>query len=232
MTHPHVLIPVKSLTEGKSRLAAVLSRGERRHLVESLVRRTLALGCAFADPWRCAVVSPCAETLEVANAYGVQTIEQRGAPGLNAGLTDALTRLREEGAGDVLIVASDMPLLRLEDLAAVSRLGQSRQALVVGSDRHGMGTNLLFIPAHVSINLRFGEGSLGAHLLEAARAGCECTVHRSETTGFDLDTPADLTWLREAGHGAATPPAQGKPLLRQLRKMRRPAPTFAPKLST
>lgn len=193
MTHPHVLIPVKSLSEGKSRLAAVLSRDERRSLVESLVHRTLALGCAFADPWRCAVVTPCAEALDLASAYGVQAIEQRGAPGLNAGLTDALTRLREQGVGDILIVASDMPLLRLEDLAAVTRLGQSRQALVVGGDRHGMGTNLLFVPAHVSIALRFGEGSLAAHLLEAARAGREAVMHHSDTSGFDLDTPADLS---------------------------------------
>lgn len=210
MTHPHVLVPVKSLAEGKSRLAAVLSRDERRRLVESLVRRTIALGCAFADPWRCAVVSPCTETLELANAYGVQAIEQRGAPGLNAGLSAALTRLREQGAGDILIVASDMPRLRLEDLAGVTRLGQARRALVVGSDRHGTGTNLLFVPSGLQIDLRFGEASLAAHVQQAAWAGCNAAVHRSETSGFDLDTPADLALLREADvrpghHPLATP---------------------------
>lgn len=199
MKLPHILIPVKSLSEGKSRLAAVLSREQRRSLNEWLIRRTIAIATEFAGRAQCAVVSPCPEVLRLAHACGVHPFAQWCGGGMNAGVQGGLEQLRARGAGEVLVVACDLPLLAACDLEEVVVLGRTRGALVVGADRHGKGTNLLFMPAAISIRLRYGEGSLERHLAEAERAGCPGIVYRSDSAGFDLDTPPDLAqWRSQA----------------------------------
>jgi len=207
-----VLVPVKSLAEGKSRLADVLSPAERRALNDMLLRRTLLVASAFAGPGACAVVSPCEEALALARAHGAHALPQTGT-GLNEGTDEALACLRARGAGDVVIVACDLPLLRDADLREMARLGQTGGAFVIGADRHGQGTNLLFMPAGARIRCCYGEHSLMKHAREAMRAGHEATTYRSVTAGFDLDTPSDWqAWgaLSRAESGIAdeeaTPP--------------------------
>lgn len=196
MTTPHILIPVKSLADGKSRLAAVLGCSERRALNRELVSRTLATAARFAGAARCTVISGCSETLAFAHACGVQGLPQRDAEGLNAAVEAGVDRLRYEGAQDILVTACDLPLLQVHDLREMTRLSAAKGAVVIAADRHGQGTNLLFIPPRVQLRFSYGAGSLGRHFLEGVRAGRDCVVYRSDTAGFDIDTAPDLEQWR------------------------------------
>jgi len=193
---------VKSLSDGKSRLANVLDSTKRRALNRELISRTLATAARFAGAARCTVISGCGETLAFARECGVHGLPQREAQGLNAAVEAGVARLRYEGAQGILVTACDMPLLTAHDMREMTRLGATNGAVVIAADRHGQGTNLLFIPPRVQLRFSYGAGSLGRHFLESMRAGRECVVYRSDTTAFDIDTPPDLERWRALANGA------------------------------
>lgn len=192
MSSPFVLIPVKSLAAGKSRLAGLLEPGARRSLNQYFLRKSLATAIDFTGPERCAIVSPCDEVLKFARSLGVHAIRQCGPEGLNPGVTQGLRELRYQGAGDVIVISSDVPNVLPSDFCVANDLGKRNGTVVIGADRHGVGTNLLFVPAGVWLRFQFGAHSLVLHVQEARRVGGEPLVHVNERIGFDVDTPDDF----------------------------------------
>ncbi|HYF21434.1 MAG TPA: 2-phospho-L-lactate guanylyltransferase [Ramlibacter sp.] len=196
MDKPRVVILAKSLGRGKSRLQGVLGTFARRRLMLRLLRRSLDVASQFAGAANCTVVSHCGFVLDLARTLGMRTLPEDGAGGLNAAAGFALRQVRSEGATNVLLMATDMPRLRVADLDAVAAAGAARRCVVIGADRHGTGTNLLFIPAGADMRVSYGPGSLQRHLEEGQRVAGGALVYRSEEVGFDLDTPEDLRQWR------------------------------------
>jgi 2-phospho-L-lactate guanylyltransferase len=195
---PCVLIPVKSPALGKSRLAVLLGERSRRALSLMLLRRSLRVATLFAGAERCVVVSHSEEVLRLAQRRGLQTIREAGHGGLNAAVEQALASLRRDGEREFLVMATDLPCLRPQDLASVVALGRFHACPVVAADRHGSGTNLLFLPVGVRFPLSYGLGSLQRHVAAGERAAGQARVYRSAQTAFDIDTPEDLCrWRSE-----------------------------------
>jgi 2-phospho-L-lactate guanylyltransferase len=193
---PCVLIPAKSIANGKSRLCGFLDSRSRRALTLSLLRRSIAVASRFAGADNCFIVSHCDDVLDIARYRGVGAIRHSGTGGLNAAVDYALARLGHEGARDVLLMATDMPMLRVEDLRAVSRMGAVHACPVIGADRHGTGTNLLFLPAGLRMEISYGPGSLQRHRAAAEHAAGRTMVYSSAQSAFDIDTPEDLCQWR------------------------------------
>ncbi|CAN7347154.1 2-phospho-L-lactate guanylyltransferase [Variovorax sp. LjRoot178] len=219
MQELRVLIFAKSLRGGKSRLQSVLGPLGRRGLVRSLLKRTFVVAIEYAGAANCTVVSHCDTVLDLADTLGVRPLRDPGEGGLNGAATFALQEVRRQGADHVLLMATDMPWLRVEDLRAVAETGMARSCAVIGADRHGTGTNLLFIPAGADMRVSYGPGSLQRHLDEGYRAAGGAVVYRSEEVGFDIDTPEDLrqwgwSWgpvnpdAQPAGRGARLTPSE------------------------
>ncbi len=196
---PWLIIPVKSLANGKSRLAPVLSARGRRRLNERLLRRVLATAARFPGVGRTAVVSRCQETLTVAERYGATALREPRRRGLNAAATSALRRVRARGAAAVIVAACDLPRLRARDLRAVARAGARLVGgLLLCPDTSGTGTNALYLAAGTVMRFRFGRASLRGHLREARRRGLPVRLHRSARIAADIDTPAQWRrWRRE-----------------------------------
>jgi 2-phospho-L-lactate/phosphoenolpyruvate guanylyltransferase len=195
---PWLIIPVKSLAHGKSRLAAVLSARGRRQLNELLLRRMLATAALFPGTQRTAVVSRCEETLTIARHCGVLALREPRRRGLNAAVASALRRVRARGATAVMLAACDLPRLRTRDLRAMARAGALVRGLLLCPDTSGSGTNALYLAAGTVVRFRFGRASLRGHLREARRRGLPVRLHRSARIAADIDTPAQLRrWRRE-----------------------------------
>lgn len=190
--HPFVLLPVKSLAEGKSRLADALDHNERRRLNEWLLARSITTALMLTRATRVVVVSDCSAALALADARGARAFRPQTAGDLNAALAEAHTTLAAEAALPMLVVAVDLPLVRAADLLAVVVAGTTRERVVICPDRHGSGTNALLLPPRTSLPFRFGPGSAAAHAEAARAAGCAVIVWPSARIAFDLDTPADL----------------------------------------
>lgn len=210
---PRVVVLAKSLGRGKSRLQGVLGPLERRGLMMSLLRRSFVVAIEYAGAENCTVVSHCDSILDLAKRHGMPTLRDPGEGGLNGAANFALREVRRQGAEHVLLMATDMPRLRVADLGAVAETGAAHCCAVIGADRHDTGTNLLFVPAGAHMRVSYGPGSLQRHVEEGLRAAGRAVVYRSDEVGFDIDTPEDLRewrWSWGPVNPAAQDPGRGR----------------------
>lgn len=195
----HVIIPVKAPGRAKGRLARILSRDARRELARAMLRDVIRAVRATPSVERLWVVSHGRGVLSDAEALGATPLRERFDMGLNRALRFATTRVMEAGARRLLILPSDVPLVRPADLESLLREDRRRGAKgrLVGlvPSKEGTGTNaLLRVPPDV-IPPRFGEDSLHRHAREARRRSVPMRQRRIARIALDIDTPKDLLVL-------------------------------------
>jgi len=199
------ILPVKRFGEAKRRLAAGIEPDRREGLIAAMVADVLEAIGAARTVERTIVVSsePAAEALAAeAGALAIPDASEGGHVG--AALA-GIARARADGAGCVLLLAGDCPLL---DPRELDRLLTGVPEAYVGivPDRHGSGTNALALRPPDAIVPAFGEGSCERHVAAARAAGIPFAVEPLPSLGLDLDTPADLIALTrelEGGRGRA-----------------------------
>ncbi len=190
-----LLLPVKSLACGKSRLALALGKVQRRALNEFFLDHTLAVAAQFPGLHRTAVVSSDPDALTEAARYGARTIVCCQS-GLNRALTLGCQEVLRGGGGEILILPIDLPLVEPNDLLEVVSFGA--HSVVICPDKAGIGTNAMFLPRRSAIEFKFGEDSYRRHQEETTRCGLVPKLHFNERIASDVDVPGDLAILR--GH--------------------------------
>jgi hypothetical protein len=113
------IIPVKSLSEGKGRLAAVLGAAEREALNAELLDHMLSVTSGFPGAAATIVVSPDRDVLDRAAAAGAETLVDESND-LNAALDGAARHAADQGADGILIVPVDLPLAGPADLLTMA----------------------------------------------------------------------------------------------------------------
>lgn len=195
LTRTWALVPIRGLETAKSRLGGNLDAEERRDLVESLLRRTLA---AARDARRIAgtvVVTMDPEAAGIARDHRAVGLVER-APGLNGAIKAARSLAIARGATAVLVLPADLPAVAATALDAL--LDAAATAVVPGAglvalvtDQHGSGTNALVISPPGLIDPAFGPASRDLHGAAASAAGA--TFRELESPlGLDVDTADDL----------------------------------------
>ena len=190
----YAIIPVKSLGAGKGRLAAVLGETERRALNLELLDHMLGVTAAFPGATRTIVVSPDRDVLDRAEAAGAEALLDV-AGDLNAALGHAACHAAGRGADAILIVPVDLPRAGPGDLLAMAT---RRHGVIIAPDRHGVGTNALYVAPPGALEFRFGGNSLHAHLAEARNAKLPIEIVNLANLAFDVDTPEDYREWRKA----------------------------------
>jgi 2-phospho-L-lactate/phosphoenolpyruvate guanylyltransferase len=200
----HILIPCKALALGKSRLSPMLSASERAALCAELLRRTLDCALAVVPAERCHLVSADAAAAELAMAQRVGTIAEPPEAGLNGALAAARDALCADAAAALLVLPIDLPLASPRALQGLAAIGGD---VVAAPDRHGRGTNALYLAAAAAaaFAFRFGSGSLAAHRAEAEARGLSFRLFADQALAFDLDEPEDLRDWRAALTSAPAP---------------------------
>jgi 2-phospho-L-lactate/phosphoenolpyruvate guanylyltransferase len=193
----HIVLPVRGLAEGKSRLASVLTPAQRVALNRALLVHTLdVLQTWRGDLAQCIVVSGCERVLGIARAAGAFALTEQNASGLNAAVTLATAHAARHGARRVLVLPCDLPALTQQALAYfVERAAAADVALA--PDLSGSGTNALIIGTAHAFEFQFGPNSFALHSRSAAALGARVWAHRAPQLAFDLDTPDDFErWRR------------------------------------
>ena len=190
------LVPVRSLSSGKTRLANVLSPDARESLMRHMVTGVIRAAFCSEAVTGVVVVSPDADVLELASSMPRVTPIRQPAdiPGLLPGLDLGRARAEVMRASGLLVLFGDLPLL---DGSDIRHLVRRAMPVVIAPDRHGSGTNALLLRlSAVSTGERFafqfGESSYARHVAEAHRLGLDVATSISAGTSFDLDTPGDL----------------------------------------
>ncbi len=192
------IVPVKPFGLAKSRLAPVLEPAQRVALSRAVLGQTLAILKQTPSISRTLVVSRDPAVLSLARLYQANTVSESGQPELNAALRRAIEVAQSLGASGVLVLPADLPTLTVDDVAALIPPAREDVAASIAPDRHGQGTNGVFVrPPHL-LNVSFGAGSFQRHLAQLRQKGV--TPHIVERPGLqlDLDTPDDWAIYREA----------------------------------
>ena len=201
MTHPvtHAIVPVKPLDRAKSRLARVLSQDARARLARAMLCDVLSALGAVQALTRVWVVSHDRILLSDADGLGASPLEEKFDMGLNRALRYATREAKERGAERVLILPSDVPLVRTRDVEQLLQIPQCATAgdrlVVVVPSRDASGTNALVRTPPAAIPPCFGRDSLRRHARESKRRGVPFRERRVTRIALDVDTPRDLLAL-------------------------------------
>jgi 2-phospho-L-lactate guanylyltransferase len=190
---PWLVIPVKSLRDGKTRLAPALDPVQRREFMDRSLAHTLKQAAEFPGLEHTLVVSACNDTRERAATLGAEVLNESGF-GLNAALIQAREYIRQRGATQLIVVPSDLPFLCAEDLKYLSQLATSGN-IVIAPDRRMRGTNGLCFDAALDFEFEFGPNSFSRHKDNARRIQRGHATAISPGLEFDVDTPDDFAEL-------------------------------------
>lgn len=189
------IVPVAAIEEAKTRLGGSLDAEERHDLVERLLATTLRALLTVERLSDVVIISPDRAVLSLAAEAGARTMRQRTS-GLNEGLREARSDVVAGGAEAIVIVPIDLPFITSGAVDAVLDvlLEGDQPGVVLCTDRHGTGTNLLAVRPPEAIELAFGIGSRGAHERAARDAGARYREVEG-ALAVDLDTPEDLVFV-------------------------------------
>ncbi len=179
-----ILIPIRSFSDAKSRLSAILDASKRTNLMLDCARKVIA---ACGDLPKLVLTSdPFVQSF--AQNHGCHLIEDKGG-GLNPAIQHAYNLLVAYGIEHVTIAHADLPLA--QDL---TKLRVKDQSTIVPDRRHD-GTNVISLPATCDFHFLYGPNSFERHLQEAKRLGLEINLVEDPTLTIDIDTPDDLMEL-------------------------------------
>jgi 2-phospho-L-lactate guanylyltransferase len=198
------LVPAKAFSRAKRRLAPLLSAAERERLAEAMFRDTLAALARAPGLAEIFVVAADRRVALLARALGASVIAEEREAGESAAVAPALEELERRGAGAVLIVPGDIPLVRAEDIEEILGRVPPPPSAVLAPSHDRLGTNALLVRPPRALPPAFGYGSFRRHLERAERCGLNAVVVENERIALDLDEPEDLLRLVERPGATAT----------------------------
>jgi 2-phospho-L-lactate guanylyltransferase len=210
------VIPAKNPALAKSRLAADVEPAFREDLSIQLLEHVIQVVMTTPAVDSCLVVSSSEIPLTLARRYGAVPLRESTnldtgeesdpvaalprleshvdlpRDGLNAAIRQGASAALERGASGLLVVAGDLPLLDTASLSTFLDSIGSRDGLVLAPDRHGHGTNALFVRPPLAVPFVFGPDSFLHHQQLAERYGVDVTLCNLAELALDIDTIDDI----------------------------------------
>lgn len=192
-----VVVLVKDFGSAKQRLQPALGPGSRQALAKRNAR--LAVRAAAAGD-RVLVVAGGEGVASLARLWGAEALLEPRQEGQNVAAARGISHAMGAGAGAVLLLSSDLPLVTADAVREVLDAAAATSGpLVMAVPAIGRGgTNALYLRPPDAIALHFGDDSLAKFRAGAGSTGVDFAVHRSDALALDLDEPADLERLRRA----------------------------------
>ena len=181
-----IVVPLRSFTLAKARLAAALDAPARSALIRTMAERVVAA----AGTHRVGVVSSAPEVRSWAAAHGLDVVDDPGT--LDAAAVAGRRWARALGCTRYAIVHADLPRATSLDAVVADR---ARSVAVIVPDHRNDGTPVLSLPTAVDFTFAYGPGSAARHELEAKRVGLAVRVVHDPDLAFDVDVPSDLDAL-------------------------------------
>ena len=191
------IVPVKEISSSKSRLSTVLPDIDREKLVIDLFIRTLSVLQAVNSIQKTIVISRDSDMLDLATKSEALAIRENDNSDLNSAIQQATFDAISFGSTGILVLPADLPLLSVDDVNNMTDYEKLDKILMIVPDRHGIGTNALFVKPPGFLKYQFGVNSFVSHKREAQRMKAELFINHYPNVEFDIDSPDDLRRLSE-----------------------------------
>ncbi len=200
-----VLVPVKDLSQAKTRLAQLLSAEERAALAGIMLTGVLEAASRIPAAalegvrLRRVIVTAHAPSAALGRRLGFEIMSEQDPQSESDSVDRASARLEREGVAGVLRIPLDLPLLAPEDLARLLVPIRAGCAAVLVPSLDGTGTNALYRSPPTLFPSHFGPGSLALHEQEARRRAQDVRVLPLASLALDVDDPDDVRELVRRG---------------------------------
>ncbi|MEU6668704.1 2-phospho-L-lactate guanylyltransferase [Streptomyces sp. NPDC046727] len=202
-----LVIPLKPLTQAKSRLADTADDGVRPGLALAFAQDTVSAALACAAVADVAVVTDDERAGRELSALGARIVPDTPRGGLNAALAHGAAVVREIRPGaPVAALNADLPALRPAELAVVlGAAGEFPRAFL--ADAAALGTTLLAAAGDRELRPAFGIDSRSRH---RASGATELLLAGVDSVRQDVDTGDDLRTALALGVGRHTAAASAR----------------------
>ena len=190
-----LLIPVKDLTNAKTRLSSLLTPDQRKTLAHTMLEGTLDQIARVKTRVSRFMVTSYEPAKILAGQFGLEVIEENEQISESDSVDRASAILEKAGFDLVFRVPLDLPVLDSLDLDAVLSLGESGKKVVLVPSLSGTGTNGILRNPPTLFPSRFGSGSLEKHLNLARERTASIEICNAKSMALDIDDPADLKTL-------------------------------------
>jgi 2-phospho-L-lactate guanylyltransferase len=196
MTGTRVVVLVKDFDSAKQRLSSVLDAEARRVLAADLAQAVLG-----ATGPEALVVAGSEALASELRRLGNEVIVDRS--GQNGAAAAGIRHAVAGGAEAVLLLSSDLPLIRRETVKLMLDEAEALEPpAVLAAPAIGRGgTNALYLAPPDVIGLHFGDDSLAKFQADARERGVRFALHESPELALDIDEPSDLVAMQERQAG-------------------------------
>ncbi|MBO54888.1 MAG: 2-phospho-L-lactate guanylyltransferase [Dehalococcoidia bacterium] len=183
------IIPMKPLSEGKTRLARQLTVEHRAELVAGMLWRVINAirGASIEMFW---VIGGDDRVRALTRNMDGLWLEEMGS-NLNDTLNKAFDRAFREGYS-VMYLPGDLPFIKSSDIHSLMRSSVRGNNITLAPARRDGGTNGILIPNGIPFTPQLGQRSFARHLAQAAASEVSVAICYSQGLAFDLDTVDDL----------------------------------------
>ena len=189
-----LLIPVKTLSTAKQRLAEALNQSQRSQLAEAMLRDVMTAATGVRSRIDVALVTGDFRAQQLAHEFGFGVIEDSRNESETAAIEMATARCEKQGFDTTVVVPGDIPLITSDELHRVLDAAPVEGAVFVPAyDRRGSNC-ILRRPASL-IPLRFGNDSFLPHCEATRKTGKDLVILEMPGIGLDIDNPHELDLL-------------------------------------
>lgn len=194
------IIPIKSLKDGKTRLAGILSESERAALNRSMLMNLLKTVKDCEKITGVLIVSHDPEIEALAKSYSLEYLEESPPYSLNQAVAKGCQYAESLGATEVLILPADLPLINTESIQSILEKDDDPPIAVIAPDRRGEGTNSLLLNPFENFPFQFGTNSYEIHQKIAISRKFQVKTVIEPGMELDLDLPEDWDYYQEKIH--------------------------------
>ncbi|MBH52540.1 MAG: 2-phospho-L-lactate guanylyltransferase [Chloroflexi bacterium] len=191
-----LLIPIKSLDKVKSRLSEEIEDKFRIGLSLAMLDHVIQTGIRASEFEDVLVVGGDEMISHLCHMAKCSWLPQpEGTNGLNETVDLIFNSTVLEGFDGLLYLPADLPELGISDLNGMMRETNFGKFFTLCPDRHGTGTNALFIPNSSRFKCQLGENSFVNHNKQMTQIGEKLNIYNNSGIGFDIDNLEDFNLL-------------------------------------
>ena len=192
-----ILIPMRSLDQGKSRLSNLLSSNKREKLIKllftQLLKKLKTLKNQFPHIFSdILVITPCEKVEKISKDFNVLVFREQSLNGLNSAVKKGICWSSENLYDSSLILPGDIIDPETEDIKKILDMGRKSRNSMVICPSTDFGTNALFLSLPTKLNFKFGPNSFFEHQKEAKKISIRSIIAPVDSLKDDLDTGKDL----------------------------------------
>src|ERR1035437_5448749 len=189
-----LLIPVKSLTTAKQRLAEALDQERRSQLAEAMLRDVMTAAAGVLGTIDVALVTGDARERALAAEFGFLAIEDTRNESETAAIEMATAWCARQGYDTTVVVPGDIPLITAAELHSVLDAAPAEGA-VFGPASDRRGSNCILRRPGAIFPLGFGNDSFLPHWEAMTQTGKPLIILEMAGIGLDVDNPHELELL-------------------------------------